>query len=429
MWCRGLRSVTIVTALLSLGACESLRLHDEARAKTAADLVAITVTITEGSEFKAMTENLKPVLAVQTRLQKLEREHDWELFLAGFAGMSADTIADELVGVLDDRLRVIQTINTEIQAASENINALIDDRNALAAVLDDTLKDGDRKDPQKTLERIRGRFAKVRKVLENLRNFLDGNTGAASDAAAAAANSGQPAETLLKIGENALSSAKDDPVLRDAIDLAARAAKELLEIEVSRLREHRRYLKQVRAVAAEVAARSDQTVCHLLLPVLEMVGPGIKDTEKQDSLKSAYKALSDRNECVEGETWQDDTEVRAAWHEGSIASFVSKRLKTWKETKGAPPSPRAAQLVGALGILLYGDLDFLENQELAMARAKHTHSINLSRIHASGHALQVHQLAQGLEVYYRGGIKAEDIAGIFAALAQVGALTLIGVRQ
>ena len=79
---RQLHCVTIVVTMLVVGACDSLRPHDEARAKTAAELVTISATITEGGEFEAMKENLKPVIAAQTRLQKLERANDWEAYCA-----------------------------------------------------------------------------------------------------------------------------------------------------------------------------------------------------------------------------------------------------------------------------------------------------------------------------------------------------------
>lgn len=427
---RQLHCVTIVVTMLVVGACDSMRPHDEARAKTAAELVAISATITEGGEFEAMKENLKPVIAAQTRLQKLERANDWEQFLDGAADMSADNIADELVIVLGDRLRLLQAIDRETRGASDEINASIEQRKALAAVLDDRLTAADRSDPQKTLERIATRMAKARDVLGKLQGFLDEKSGSAGSAAATAAEAGGSAGAFLEIGEEALKAAKNDPVLRDAVALAARAAKELLDFELRRLREHRLYLRRVQAISGDVAARSDQMICHLLLPVLEMVGPGILDAETQAALKAAYNDLHGRNDCIEGAAWQDDDLVREDWGEGTVASFVSARLTRWKaNVPTTPRSPRAAQLVGALGILLYGDLEFLENQELALARAKHSHSIDLSQINASGHAVQVHQLAQGLEVYYRGGIRAEDIAGIFAALAQVGALTYIGAQE
>ena len=61
-----------------------------------------------------------------------------------------------------------------------------------------------------------------------------------------------------------------------------------------------------------------------------------------------------------------------------------------------------------------------------MASEQHLHSIRLSRINAGQRADIVNQLAQGLEIYYQGGVKPEEIAQLLLLATQAGGIFFVG---
>ena len=93
-------------------------------------------------------------------------------------------------------------------------------------------------------------------------------------------------------------------------------------------------------------------------------------------------------------------------------------------------APRASLAGGEqIGRFLFYERRLFADTLLNLAREQHLYSIRLSRINAQQRAGLVHQLSEGLEVYYRGGVKLETAAQLILAAAQVGAITFIGAQQ
>jgi hypothetical protein len=118
--------------------------------------------------------------------------------------------------------------------------------------------------------------------------------------------------------------------------------------------------------------------------------------------------------------------VKAAWKGGTLAGYVGADV-TRQDVKAFPAtSPR---LVATLGILLFYEREYFETVSWDLAREQHRYSVRLSKANAQERAQLVNQLAQGLEVYYQGGIKPEVLAQLLLMAGQVGALSFIGAQQ
>ncbi len=130
------------------------------------------------------------------------------------------------------------------------------------------------------------------------------------------------------------------------------------------------------------------------------------------------------------DTWEFNPDIQDLWqHEegeevkgNTLAQYVAEDLDKNKSNGKSP------ELVASLGILLFYERQLFDDARWLLVRESHRHSIRISRINVQQRTILVHQLAQGLEIYYQGGIKPEEVANIALLAGQVGALGFIGTQ-
>jgi hypothetical protein len=228
-----------------------------------------------------------------------------------------------------------------------------------------------------------------------------------------------------------------------------RAAEQAAAAEQLRLLEFRRYLGDLRRLRDRLLVRDVIADCQLLTPAVFQVRPGTSEptttTNRRKDLKDKLDALRVsgryKDACNEALTEAvSDTPLNASareagkrrWTERTLSKYVAA---SFADFKALPPErravmvPTAPRLVAALGILLFHEGPFLSDARLDVERALHRHSIRLSALNAQQRVDLVHQLAEGLDIYHRGGIKPEKVAELIMMAAQVGALGFIGAQQ
>ncbi len=112
----------------------------------------------------------------------------------------------------------------------------------------------------------------------------------------------------------------------------------------------------------------------------------------------------------------------------SLKQYVAADIAAF-EQMGKKEEADGPVLVATLGIFLQHEERALSDALLSLGRELHKHSIIVSAINGQQRASLVHQLSQGLRVYYQGGVKPEEVAQLVMLAGQVGALTFIGAAQ
>jgi hypothetical protein len=201
--------------------------------------------------------------------------------------------------------------------------------------------------------------------------------------------------------------------------------------EQARLSELRRYLAEIKRLRDRLTVRDKVSVCNLFVDAFTNTYPAAGEEKARMEEVWADLLGSGRYDCLLPlDEWAtlDPIEaawsnVRAQWNDGRpLASFVTSGFKSSKEDVARS----TAQYVGALGILLFYEREMYENAVQDLAREKHRHSIRLSALNVGQRAQIVHQLAQGLSIYYEGGVKPEEIAQLMLLASQVGGIFYIG---
>jgi len=430
----------LVGILLAAAGCESFRLHDAGRLEMAKETAKLASEIGSSSAgvFGAMDDNLDTVSSAQSKLRRLTDQHELDTFKNILNRLDADRLANRLVRAIDDRLAVRGQIASWREDAMRGVNEALDRQKLISELLADTAAGrAGANTPQQTLKRIEGRLKWLDTVFGNLKDVHERTSartpsGGPTETIARAVASTSGAVTaneesfrrVLGAAQRALKQANDDERVSAALQLVRRAAEETAGMEQSRLLELRRYVAEIERLDDRLAVRDRISVCNLVTAAVGHLYGATSDPAKLERVWNDLKQTG-RFECLDGIDLTDGERaaaVRRRWQGRVLPQYVGADIQDRQDKATAP------ELVAAVGILLFHERRMFDAAQLDLARAAHRHSIRLSRVNAQQRIDLVHQLSEGLAIYYRGGIKPETVAELILFAGQVGALYTIGAR-
>jgi hypothetical protein len=413
--------------------CGVIRIHDAGREQLASEAVALAATISAGTGdvFTPMEQNLNAVQSTQDKLRKLADAHELETFQLILPRLTPSDIAGRLVKAMDTRNKVFADLQKRESEANQAINETLNRQTVVTQLLDDR---AEASSTATTLARLRKRLDwldDVGRALDKLHEGLSSGTakpdaaGAAqevTDASARASTAADAFNNAFAAAKHSLKTVDESPTVTAAAQLIRSLAEQALGMEQSRLLAMRQHLAAVQRLADGLSVRDQITVCDLWVPAVGQIYSALTDRTQVDKLL-ADLTTSKRYKCLGGADPIQPLDLTALWAKGTLREYVAAEIKA-NGLKAKSP-----ELVGALGIILFYERRLFDDALLNLAREQHLHSIRLSRINAQQRAALVNQLSEGLEVYYRGGIKPETLAQLILSAAQVGAITFVGARQ
>jgi hypothetical protein len=383
-----------------------------------------------------MEDNLDAVRETQKNLRTLSNKHYFETYKATLPSRTAGELSGELGGALNARADAVALLDSQSAAAARAVNDALDREAAVTKANEETVKD--RGSVGDTLDRLKKRLAWVDKVFAGLDKIEEvaGKVGL-TDAGPAVVAGGAPVADFTKKAKTALDNVEKDERVSAATKLLKQAVQEAAVSEQARVMEMRRHLGEIQRLQAEFATRDTLAVCRLLPAALGQIQPGAGEEDARKltaavlKLKEIGAPAALRYPCLNAfgpdpAAWVPEprrTQVKTAWKDDTLSSFVAADLAARGKASAAPLA------VAALGILLFPEQQYLDEVRLDLAREAHRHSIRLSKVNALERAQLVNQLAQGLEVYYQGGVKPEELAQLLLMAGQVAALGFIGAQQ
>ena len=476
----------ILVACLSLLGCESFRPHDEARLKTAEQAVgeAAALMAGGGAVFGPMEDNLDKVKETQTTLRKLTNDHEFEALKLLVPGLSPNDIGEKLLEAMQGRQETFESIAAAESAAAGSVNDALDRHSLISAAIKGAIdKDLMKLQEDLAAAQAKNETAKVDRLKKQIMALTELSTSEKADAKrsleqtlnrtntwldwieqglqrfnkaqALIETAGRKApnamldNALVGISEHAETSAsvlgrlvedaqkaldgveKDEPV-KAAKQLLKAAIEQTAMAEQERLIEFRRHLGEVKRLGDRHRVRDKVSVCNLYITALgnmyfvvndPVVKEGLATVTNELSASGRYNTVNGRSCLRQLNVGDTDAVLQAQWVGDRLDSYVATVLNT---NQVSEEGRSASQFVGSLGILLFHDRQMFEDTRLELAREQHRHSIRLSRINAGQRADIVHQLAQGLAIYYQGGVKPEQIAQLFLLATQVGGIFFIG---
>jgi hypothetical protein len=481
-WVRGERpgahriSLVVVAALsiacFALAGCESLRLHDEGRLKVAQEAAATAAEFSAqgGAVFGPMEENLDKVKSTQARLRKLTSDHEYETFKVIAAGLTAEDVGGRLVDLMRDRIAAFDDLVGRERQAIKDVNAELDRQKLISAAITQDLEIGmaaaekegsqsriDRLNQQLNLEQQIGERS-LGQTLERVEIWLDWidkglqrfnqAQNALADLAGDSEIGGKVGTIFSELGDdakknaeilggfvgdaqNAINQVQQNEQVQAAQQLLNATIQQTAAAEQERLVELRRHLAEIQRLRARLEVRDTVSVCKLYVRALGRIYFGVRDQQIKRDLVEITTALrqSGRYNIENGSSClptlsgtESNPGVAALWADDRLDAFVAKSL-------ASDVQPRAAaELVGAIAILGFQERPIYEDARLDLAREQHRYSIRLSAINAGQRTQIVHQLAQGLAIYYAGGVKPEEVAQLLLLAAQVGGIFFIGAQ-
>jgi hypothetical protein len=444
-------SLIVVTISALLSGCESLRLHDEGRLKAAESATTAATKLNEqsGNVFELMEANLDKVRVTQAELRDRSNQHEYETFKVIAADLTVDEIADQLIEVMDRRNQIFQAFSALESEAVQAVNQQLDRQALITKVLNEKKR---ATDLNGTLERIDARLKWIDTALERFEQVQQGVDpeaagpgtdvpGRLSELGEDAATNAQVIRTLVGDAQKAINRVDQDEQVQAARKLLNAMVLETTTSEQMRLSELQRYLKEVRRLRDLLAVRDRISVCELYTVAFTHTYPASSQEHRADfeklweSLRISGRYSGDEDgSCLDPlSTFADDDQVKQTWrtvqerwHNGSarLAEYAAASFKS--DEKSAPIPQSTAEFIGAISILLFHEREKYELALLDLAREKHRHSVRLSAHNAGQRAQLVHQLTQGLKIYYEGGVKPEEIAQLMLLAAQSGGIFYIG---
>lgn len=486
---RVLFSVVLVLALSSCS--EVLRLHDEGRLKITQEAVKLAAEFSAGIDpvFDPMLENLEAVDKVQPKL----RARDDKSFMASFEEdlprLTAEQLGMHVFLTTAQRIVTFDQIDNAIALAATRVNETLDRQQKVTKFLQDAATQ--KGDVEEALARVNKRIAWIEGRLEQVEKLRSkagkvGSAGAKLAEALKKATDKEKIEAALKHAKDVIEGVEQDEQLSNAKKLLKEFADEIAAAEKIRLEEMQRHLKAVKQIRKLIEDRDRIAICSLGLRAIETIYPGIMGSTIQvnsfmptkllkrldealartlgksiapgqtvigdkaldqafiimnaqliatSRYEGYYETFGEQDACFDGldpdpGLWlpeQDIRKIRALWmaedKRATLAHFVAADIMSLGADADGPV------LVATLGILIQLEYRALRDGLIALGRELHKHSILVSMVNAQQRAGLVHQLSQGLEVYYQGGFKPEKVAELLLLAGQVGALSIIGAKQ
>lgn len=248
---------------------------------------------------------------------------------------------------------------------------------------------------------------------------------------------------LVEDAQQALDQVEQDPNVQAARQLLRAAMQQTAAAEQERLLEFRRNLGEIKRLGERLRVRDLVSVCNLYVAALGAVFPAIADTTLRQNLTNVTAGLANSGRYKTGSKpsclpdlsgMQPIAARRSQWGSPPNPLRLDNYLASALNAAKANPNDKqiiaqaklATRLVGAVGILVFYERFLVDDTIREMASEQHLHSIRLSRINAGQRADIVNQLAQGLEIYYQGGVKPEEIAQLLLLATQAGGIFFVG---
>jgi hypothetical protein len=428
-------AVSIALAL-ALSGCGAFRLHDPGRMQTAGEALKSATELSSGggAVFTPMEQNLDAVRSTQEKLRRLTDLHEFETFRGVLHRLGAEELGVRVVEALEKYNGANTFILEREAAAARSINDQLDRQALITKILNDSSAESAaaRSRLDTTLKRIKTRLDWIEAAQSRLAAVkeLTGASRPAGDVASVLiggldpkTDTGKAVADAIKAAENSLKNVESDKRVEAAEQLVKRAAEQTAASEHERLVEMQRYLADLARARQRLAVRDQIVACNAVPVLLGHLFPVLGNAE-QTRFVAVYRDLQQRHSCIENlEPSASDADLVRTWGAGTVAQYVAADIVASQADATSP------LFVAAVGVLLFHERGVFEAAQLDVARAGHRHSVRLSRIAAQQRLGLVHQLSEGLEIYYRGGVKPETVAQLLLAAAQVGALTFIGVGQ
>ncbi len=424
--------VMIMMAPLLLSACGAFRLHDAGRLETSQEALELASELSSGggAVFEPMENNRKSVNDTLKVLRKKTNDYEYETFKDIVADMSADEIAKRLVEAIEYRIDIYNSIEKMEKNMIAEINDILDEQTEITGYLNETLND--KTDLEKTLKRVEGRLEWIEKIISNVVKLHD-KTGTTikeslTDLTDPITENEKEISSIVDSAKAALKDVEDDELVNDAMKLLRQVSQEVASIEQIRLSEMGLHLKEIRRHKKLLTDQDTVSICRLFVPALGRLYSALSDKEKVDDLVETLKTI-ERYKCIKNLNIKKlRPDIQDLWQHEEGEEIISNTLAQYvaEDLEKNQSSGKSPELVAALGIFLFSERQMFEDAELELAQERHRYSIKISKINAQQRADLVHQLAQGLSIYYKGGIKPEEVANIALLASQVGALTFIG---
>jgi hypothetical protein len=450
--------------------CGGIRIHDPGRLQVANEAVALATQVSTGNGdvFAPMEQNAHSVQSVQDKLRQLTDTHERETFVVILPRLTPADISLRLAKAMDKRNEVFAALRDSEDKATRAVNDELNRQAIISGILKDAAANSD---TTATLERLKQRlawldgvsqaFGKLNEALAAAPKSDSAVVGAAIGASAATADGQKALDKAVAAAKTSLKSIDSAPTVTGSIQLIQRTAEQVISTEQNRLLVMRDYLAGLQRFKDTLLIRDSIAVCNLFLTAAGQVYPSPLDdqrrkafdartacdaqaatdprkkcdaeaalvrkvTDATQKLEVVFQDLKDsgRYDCLTDLALSDASPaVGALWSQGRLADYVAADIAAHKSQAKSP------ELVGALGILLFHERRLFDDVRLNLAHERQLYSIRLSRVNAQERASMVHQLSEGLEIYYQGGVKPETVAQLILAAAQVGALTFIGAQQ
>jgi hypothetical protein len=254
-----------------------------------------------------------------------------------------------------------------------------------------------------------------------------------------AKNNAEVVNGLVDDAQKAIDQVEQDEQVQAAQKLLNATILETTAAEQARLAELQRYLEDITRLRDQATTRDKLSICSLFQDAFANIYPATSQSQKV-GLEKIWNALVESRrydnclvplDAFPPEVTAEWPGVQRQWGYDPREGLSARRLDEFV-VAGLNPASAAevrsstARLIAALGLLLFQEREMYEQAVLDLARERHRHSIRLSALNAGQRSEVVHQLAQGLAIYYEGGVKPEEIAQLMLLAGQVGGIFFIG---
>lgn len=455
---RGAVRAIALLALTSLAGCASLRPQDDERLEIAEEAAQLAADLRQGQAgpFGAMEQNLGTVAAARQQVLSLLDATRKEAFLARFPQMTREQLAEELMTALGDHVTAQTQATAQVRQAAETVKEELERQATLSKTapkdsqLASVLGEVDRRLRQ--LDSFLTDVSKATSTLKNLEAAVsgiqrvdrstatpgsptDGADGNADGGSAAPDGTSPPsadpldhlgktvadAQGLLNPVRNTLTDIQSDPEVLAAQRLVLQAGQEVAASEMARLTEMKRHLTVVQNVEEQLTERDRIYGAQLVLPTLGWVAT-------DNDYRQAFTDL-DLEDSFDGSLLELNRCFQKAWCDGcDLAAFVAANLAL------SPPADcetddmgvEVMKMVAQVGVILFSEDQRDQQALLDLATERHRHSIRLSQINSQQRLNLVGQIAEGLRIYYQGGLAPAQAAQLILAASQVLATFYIG---
>ena len=311
-------------------------------------------------------------------------------------------------------------------------------------------------------------------LLTKLANDNNNNT-AENKSESEKKDTGKTIQDILSKAKDSIKKVENDERVDAATKLLQQVGIATASIEQTRLGEMKRHLGEIQRIKELIDVHDTLSMRTLFLPAIGHLLPVLnskanKEVNEKDDEKKVYTNLVKKEVVPLLEKLKEITRYDlkdfdfngkkdpneyciACWKDNTLKSYVATDLKVAnviegdgkveeledetlkkavelkrEDNKKAQYIGKSPELIASFAILVYYEGEYFKNAQLLLDREDHRYSIRLSKINAQQRADIVNQLTQGLDIYYKGGIKPEDVAEIALLASQVGSLTFIGTQ-